>query len=94
MTFREIMPDAPTTQCPPLSAKGWAWLEMKCALGRVMTLGRVAHQKPLAQCGMEELAAYQRSIQPRNGVLFAQKADGEQKIAARQQVLDLFHPDR
>lgn len=52
-----------------------------------------AKYKPLATCGMEELAAHQRHVVPKNGVLFARKADGEEKIAARQRVLDLFAPD-
>ena len=58
------------------------------------TLGQVAYSKPLARCGMEELAARQRIIRPDSGVLFARNTDGEQKSAARQLVLDLFARDK
>ena len=57
-------------------------------------IGRIAYSKPLARCGMEELAARQRGIRPDAGVLFARKADGDEKSAARQLVLDLFQLER
>jgi hypothetical protein len=57
-------------------------------------IGEVANYKPVSQCSMEELAARQRTIKPSSGVLFARNADGEEKQAARQQVLDLFHPNK
>lgn len=57
-------------------------------------IGQVAYSKPLARCGMEELAARQRGIRPEGGVLFARNADGEQKTAARELVLELFSPQR
>jgi len=63
-------------------------------MGGVRSIGQVAYSKPLARCGMEELAARQRAIQPRGGVVFARNADGEQKTAARELVLDLFTPER
>jgi hypothetical protein len=45
--------------------------------------------------GMEELAERQRRIKkPHGGVLFARNGDNEEKIAARQRIIDLFHPDR
>jgi hypothetical protein len=53
-------------------------------------IGQVTFQKPLAQLGMEELAARQRGIIPSGGVLFSRNIDGEQKTAAREQVLKLF----
>lgn len=43
---------------------------------------------------MEELAARQRGILANGAVLFARNADGEEKTAARQRVLDLFRPER
>jgi hypothetical protein len=55
---------------------------------------QVATYKPLASCGMEELAARQRGIEPRGGVLFARNIDGAEKTAARERVLDLFTPKR
>jgi hypothetical protein len=64
------------------------------SLGVSKGIGEVANYKPLARCGMEELAARQRSITPSGGVLFARNTDREEKAAARQLVLDLFHPDR
>jgi hypothetical protein len=57
------------------------------------SIGEVATYRPLAQCGMEELAARQRIIVPSGGVLFARTTDRRQKAAARQKVLDLFRPD-
>lgn len=48
------------------------------------------NRKPLYRCDMEELAAHQVSAQARSGVAFARNADGEEKQAARQRVLDLF----
>lgn len=50
--------------------------------------------KPLHAYDMEELAARQRSLIPRGGVLFARNVDGEAKSAARDLVLNLFAPDR
>jgi hypothetical protein len=58
------------------------------------SIGQVTPYKALAKCGMEELAIRQRNIIASGGVLFARNADGEQKNAARQHVIDLFHPDR
>ena len=63
-------------------------------MGSLRTIGQVAYRRPIAQLGMEELAARQREIGPRGGVLFARNADGDEKVAARQRVLDLFHPER
>lgn len=63
-------------------------------MGSVRSIGQVAYHRPVAQLGMEELAARQRQITPSGGVLFARNADGDEKIAARQRVLDIFHPDR
>jgi hypothetical protein len=57
-------------------------------------IGQVAQYRPLAKCGMEELAVRQLSIKPSGGVLFARNVDGEEKSKARQLVVDLFHPDR
>jgi hypothetical protein len=58
------------------------------------SIGQITAYKPLARCGMEELAARQRDIQPRGGILFARNADGEAKITARQKVIDLFQPQQ
>lgn len=58
------------------------------------SIGQVANYKPVARCGMEELAARQKIIEPSGGVRFARNVDGEQKTAARQHILDLFHPDK
>jgi hypothetical protein len=58
------------------------------------TIGQVATRKTLAQHNLEELAARQVSIGARDGVVFARNSEGEGKIAARQRILDIFHPDR
>jgi hypothetical protein len=58
------------------------------------TIGQVATRKTLTQHNLEELAARQVSIGARNGVVFARNSEGEGKIAARQRILDIFHPDR
>jgi hypothetical protein len=58
------------------------------------SIGQVANYKPLTALGMEELAARQRLIQPSGGVLFARNADGEEKMKARQLVIDLFTLDK
>ena len=63
-------------------------------MGSIGSIGQVAYRRPIAQLGMEELAARQREIAPSGGVLFARNADGDEKVEARQRVLDLFHPDR
>ena len=63
-------------------------------MGNIRTIGQVAYHRPLAQLGMEELAARQRQILPSGGVLFARNVDGDEKVAARQRVLDLFAPER
>lgn len=63
-------------------------------MASLKTIGQVANYKPLARCGMEELAAYQTSATPSGGVLFARKSDGDEKTAARQMVLDLFGPEQ
>lgn len=54
------------------------------------TIGQVATYKPLSKCGLEELAAHQSTINPSGGILYARKPDGEEKIKARQMVLDIF----
>lgn len=56
------------------------------------SIGQVANYRPLAQCGMEELAARQGTIAPSGGVLFARNGGGVEKDQARQRVLDLFSP--
>lgn len=58
------------------------------------SLREITEYKPLSRCGMEELAMHQRTVLPSGGVLFARNADGEGKKAARQHIIDLFHPDR
>ena len=63
-------------------------------MSNIKDIGQVARYKPLARCGMEELAARQKTIVPSGGVLFARNADREEKDAARQKVLDLFHPNQ
>lgn len=57
------------------------------------SIDQIAYYKPIAKLGMEELAARQRIIEPSGGVLFARNANGEEKIKARQLVLDLFQPE-
>lgn len=56
------------------------------------SIGQVANYKPLASCGMDEIAAWVRSVDPTGGILFARNADGEGKREARQAILDLFTP--
>lgn len=58
------------------------------------SLRQVATYKPLSRCNMEELAAHYGNIDATGGISFARLADGEAKQAARQQILDLFHPDK
>jgi hypothetical protein len=58
------------------------------------TLRQVTNYKPVSKLGMEELAQRQTEIEPSGGILFARNADGEQKTAARQLVLDLFAGDK
>ena len=54
----------------------------------------MSYEKPVRTFGMEELAARQRSIKPTGGVLFARNVDGEEKIKARQMVLELVRSVR
>ena len=58
------------------------------------SIDQITAYKTVASLNMEELAAWQRSVQARGGVLFARSIDGEQKTAARERVLNLFTPDR
>jgi hypothetical protein len=59
------------------------------------SIGQVANYKPLHRCNMEELAAhYGHSYEPGGGILFARKPDGEEKIKARQLILDMFSAER
>lgn len=59
------------------------------------SIGQVAAYKPLHRCNMEELAAhYGHSYDPGGGVLFARKADGEEKAKARQLILDHFSVEK
>jgi hypothetical protein len=54
------------------------------------TIGQVATYKRLSSCNLEELAAHQLGVDPSGGILFARKPDGDEKIKARQLVLDIF----
>lgn len=68
-------------------------MPMSTAAGK--QINKVANYKPVSECGMEELAARQRTLKrPSGGILFARNADGEEKTAVRQKVLELFHPDK
>lgn len=58
------------------------------------SIGQVATYKALSKCDVEELAAHQHTINPSGGILFARKPDGEEKIKARQLVLDLFSREK
>ena len=58
------------------------------------SIGEVATYRPLTDCGMEELAARQRTLKPSGGVQFVRTIDRVEKDAARQILLDMFHPDR
>lgn len=58
------------------------------------SLKQIANYKRLSLCGMEELAAHQGTIPPSGGILFARNTDGDEKRAARQQIVDLFHPNK
>lgn len=57
------------------------------------SINQVAAYKPVSQLGMEELAARQGTIAPSGGVMFARKPDGDEKVKARQMVLDIFGPE-
>lgn len=46
--------------------------------------------KPLSQCDMEELAAYQRTAEPSGGVMFARNTERNQKELARDRLIELF----
>lgn len=59
-----------------------------------LSLHQVANYKPLARCSIEELAAHQLGTDPSGGILFARKPDGDEKINARQLVLDLFSREK
>jgi hypothetical protein len=58
------------------------------------SIAEVATYRPLVNCGMEELAARQRTIKPSSGVQFVRTSNRIEKDAARQMILDLFHPSR
>jgi hypothetical protein len=58
------------------------------------SIGQVAQYKPLYRCDLEELAAWQKTIAPSGGVLFARNPNREEKDAARNMILDLFTLDR
>jgi hypothetical protein len=58
------------------------------------SIGEVANYKPLARCGMEELAVRQQRLVPSGGIQFVRATNRENKDTARQAVLDLFAPDR
>lgn len=49
--------------------------------------------RPLRHCGHEELAAHVATATPSGGILFARKPSEEQKLAAREAILDLFWPE-
>ena len=53
------------------------------------TIDGVTARIPLHRCNMEELAAYQRSIEPSPGVMFHRNADRQKKEAARSLILRL-----
>jgi hypothetical protein len=54
------------------------------------TLDSITTRIPISRCNMEELAAYQRTVEPRGGVLFARTQERVQKDAARKEIIDLF----
>lgn len=59
------------------------------------SIGQVATYKSLSRCNMEELAAhYGQDYDPSGGILFARKPDGDEKIKARQLVVDLFSMEK
>lgn len=58
-----------------------------------LSLDQVANYKPLARCGIEELAMYQISAKPSGGIMFARKQEHEQKDAARAEIVRLFAPN-
>lgn len=60
----------------------------------IKTIGQITNYKPVAQCGMEELAYRQINLKASGGVNFSRNPDGDQKTIARQAVLDLFSYER
>lgn len=57
------------------------------------SIGQVANYRPVSRCNMEELAAYQNTIEPSGGILFARGKARTEKDAARSLLLDLFEPE-
>jgi hypothetical protein len=57
------------------------------------TIDGVTARIPVARCNVEELAAYQRSVEPSSGVLFARTKERTQKDEARQHIIELLKPD-
>ena len=43
---------------------------------------------------VDEMTAHLRAAQPSGGIRYARKIDADGKIAARQLILDLFHPEK
>lgn len=57
------------------------------------SIGQVAKYRPVSRCNMEELAAYQNTIEPSGGILFARGNARTEKDATRMLLLDLFEPE-
>lgn len=59
-------------------------------MGSVLTLEHIGKARPLAQCGMEELAVHQLTARPSGGVLFARTRERGEKDEARRAIVDLL----
>ncbi len=57
---------------------------------RMLTLDMIGKARPLAQCGMEELAVHQITARPSGGILFALATERGHKDEARRYLLDLL----
>lgn len=57
---------------------------------RMLTLDMIGKARPLAQCGMEEMAVHQLTARPSGGILFARATERGHKDEARRYLIDLL----
>lgn len=49
--------------------------------------------RPISRCGLEELAAHQKTATPSGGILFARKISRPEKDRAREAIASVFNPE-
>lgn len=59
-------------------------------MSRMLTLDMIGKARPLAQCGMAEMAVHQITARPSGGILFARATERGHKDEARRYLLDLL----